>query len=165
MIEKEFVNESIFRTKMFINGIPSLKKELIKESKRTKTPFRKMLVNDAIQSLKEIEKTGDFNYYQAFVFQVCFSQAFENLKIEIVEGKHDLKKDFFREDYWRNEEVKYKDALYFSYPFIFDSYKTEISIDMKKLSEVIDKSLKTNKPEVVGKTYFDFMKKIIKKSN
>lgn len=164
MVEREFVNEYIFRTKCFIRGIDSLKRELIKESKKPISQFRKLLVMDTISSLKNVKKNNDFKYIDAFLFQLCFSGSFEEIKKTIIEGKHDLKENFFREDYWVEEEIQYIDALYFSYPYLLDSYKTEINIDMKKLEELINKSMKKENKELVAKNYVNFIKKVNKKS-
>lgn len=164
MVEREFVNENIFRTKMFISGIPSLKKELIKEKSRPLTPFRKRLVEDTIYILKNVASRGDFNYFDAFIFQVCFSSEFERIKVMLSNGEYDISKDFQREDYWRNEDIQYIDALYFSYPYLFQSYQTEISIDMKKLNESLENVLKNKNINLVSKAYIDFVKKIDKKS-
>lgn len=166
-VEKEFVPENIFRTeKMLVRGIPSLKSYLIKELKRTKpTAFRKVLLTDSINVLKSIDKKKNFNYLEAFILIICFSDEFENLRKKIISGEHDLHKDFYREDYWREEDIKYNDALYFSYPFLFESYRKEMSIDMKHLTEQTENAMKTGNVELVAKIYIKFLKKIEKKSD
>lgn len=164
MIEKEFVNEFVFRTKMLVKSIPSLKVDLIKESKRKSTPFRERLVLDAIEVLKGIQLKDDFDYYDAFILTVCLSPAFEELKKKIISGDHDLHENFYREDYWREEDIEYNDGLYFSYPFIFETYKTELSIDLKKLGELVENGMRGNNVALVAKNYISFVKKVKKKS-
>lgn len=165
-MEKEFIPENIFRTeKMLVRGVPALKSTLIKELKQTKpTPFRKRLLEDSITSLKNIETRIDFDYLEAFTLIICFSEAFENLRKEIVSQNFDLHENFYREDYWRNETILYKDALYFSYPFLFESFRQEMSIDIKHLTEQTDKAVKNGNAALVAKIYISFMKKIKKKS-
>lgn len=164
MIEKEFVNEFVFRTKMFVRSVPALKRELIKESKRVSTPFREKLVIDSINVLKSIQEKEDFDYYDGFILAVCLSSSFEELRKEISSGTYNLTENFYREDYWRGEEILYKDGLYFSYPFIFESYKTEISIDMKKLGELVENGMRCGNPQQVAKNYISFVEKVKKKS-
>ncbi len=164
MIEKEFVNEFVFRTKMFVKSVPSLKVELIKESKRKSTPFRERLVLDSIDVLKNIQIKNDFDYYDAFILTVCLSPAFEELKKKIISKEHDLHENFYREDYWREEKIQYNDGLYFSYPFMFETYKTELSIDLKKLGELVENGMRGNNVALVAKNYISFVKKVKKKS-
>lgn len=164
MVEKEFVNEFVFRTKMFIKSIPAIKVDLIKESKRKSTPFRERLVLDSINVLKSIQIKNDFDYYDAFILTVCLSQSFEDLKKKIISGEHDLNQNFYREDYWREENIEYNDGLYFSYPFLFETYKTELSIDLKKLSELVENGMRSNNATLVAKNYISFVNKVKKKS-
>lgn len=165
-VEKEFIIENIFRTEMFLKSIPALKSSLIKELKSTKPqPFRKRILEDTITVLKAIQDRKDFNYKEAFVFAVCFSPSFEKLRVEIQSGRYDLNENFYREDYWREEDILYNDGLYFSYPFVFESYKKEMSIDMKHLAEKIDSSSKLGNINLIAKQYIDFLKKIEKKSD
>lgn len=163
MVDKEFVYENILRFQMTEKGLPSLKKALIKELKQKKpVSFRKYSIEQTIDSIKDIQKKKDFDYYDAIVFLVCFSSDFFLIEKEVKNGSFDLNIDFKREDYWRNEDVGFKEALFFIYPFFLQTYSTEANIDLKKIYEKVN--LVNNNPQLALKMYLDFEKKVKKKS-
>jgi hypothetical protein len=69
----------------------------------------------------------------------------------------DLDKNFKREDYWRNEDIDFDEGLYFTYTFLNETYKKQLSIDLKKLSEKIDSVMSSNNKNLIADIY---MKKV-----
>lgn len=168
MIEKEFVVEFLFKEKMMIRSFPKLKSYLIKELKNGKTknvPFRKYTLTNAIEAIKNIEKTGQFDYFDAFALSVAFSSEYLLVKDAIISGQFNLDENFKREDYWRNEEIDFNEGLYFSYTFLNETYKQQLSIDLKKLSEKIDGFMASANPNLIGNIYLKKIKQIKKEEN
>jgi len=168
MIEKEFVVEFLFKEKMMIRSFPKLKAYLIKELKHGKTksvPFRRYTLTDALTSIKNIEKTGQFDYFDAFSLSVVFSSEYLMIKDSIVNGQFNLDVNFKREDYWRNEDIHFEEGLYFSYTFLNETYKQQLSIDLKKLSEKIDGFMISANPSLIANVYLKKIKQIKKEED
>lgn len=156
MVEKEFVVEFLFKEEMMKRSFPKLKSYLIKELKNGKTkniPFRKYTLSNAIEAIKHIEKNDKFDYYDAFALSVAFSKEYIDIKHKIVTGQIDLDKNFKREDYWRNEDIDFDEGLYFTYTFLNETYKKQLSIDLKKLSEKIDSAMSSNSKNLIADIY------------
>ncbi len=178
MVEKEFAIEFLFKEKMLIKSCPVLKSYLIKEFKNGKTktiPFRHLTLSNAIDALKSIELTSEFDYYDAFVISVAFSREFADLRelllstenkktlgVELNDSDFDLDKNFKREMYWREESIDFNEALYFSCTFLNESYRRVLAADMTLLSNKIRNQ---KKPEKVGNIYLSTVKKIKKGEN
>lgn len=166
MIEKEFVYENILRFKMVKRALPVLKQNLIEKSKRitNKKSFSYYSVSECINVINDIDKKNDFSYYDTIVFLICFSSDFVIIENEFKNNIFDLNKNFKREDYWEYEDIDFREGLFFTYTFFNQTYRTEASIDLKKIYEKISSRKGFNEQELNAKIYIDFMKKIKKKS-
>lgn len=164
MIEKEFVIESIFKTKMLMKSIPALHSYVNDALKGNNNEFRTLLLKDVKSSLNNIEKNNDFNYFDAFCISLLFGSEYDKLKQNILNETFDLNKNFKREDYWRFEDVHYDEGLFFAYTFLNETYKKELNIDIIKIEKLLQQEIKENQYQKIAKKYLLFRKKVIKKS-
>ena len=162
MVEKEFVIESIFKTKMLLNSIYPIKERMESIADYKNGGFKSLIYIDVMNSLDEIQKNNDFNYFNAFSFIILFSHDYEILKKELLNNTFDLNENFKREDYWRFEDIHFKEGLLLSYSFFNETYKKELSIDIKQLAYLMES--KNKDIDTLAKTYLSFRKKILKKS-
>lgn len=166
MIEKEFAVEFLFKEKMMLKSFVEIKKYLIKASKKKenkKNKFKLYSINNALYSIKNIKERDRFDYFDAFSLSIALSDEFLAVKKMILNGSLDLNKDIKREDYWRNEEIGFNEGVYFTITFLNETYKKQLNIDFKKLSEKIENASKLkNSQDIMVKIYLDKMKSIKK---
>ena len=150
MIEKEFVIEFLFKEKMMQKSLPELKKHLeniLQNNKISNQSFLYYKIKDALSVINKLLKMDvdkfDFDYYDAFVLTLAFAYEFTELKKSLLsdeEGSFKLETNFYKENYWReNETVDFNEGLFLTYTFLNETYKTQLSIDFKKLLEAMDR--------------------------
>jgi hypothetical protein len=164
MIDKVFVIESILKTKMLVWSMPAILKYMNTLSKSKTTTYKRGLVLQATEIVKSIQKKKDFNYYDSFVLVMLLSSEFEKVKLDIQNGDFDLDVDFKREDYWREEDVGLIEAVFFVCTFLNETYKEQLSRDVKYLDIVTSRDISRGNVAKAGETYLKKISKI-KKEN
>ncbi len=132
MIEENFVIEKEEKTRLFHKCLNTVYQYI----KMCSNQYQNIIFNDAIAAVHNMLKNRCISYQDAFFISLAINSQFLAIKDKVEKGELNLEciKD---ETYWEKKEITdIYVCIFFSYTFLNELYRDELTIDYQKLNEI-----------------------------